>query len=213
MTDKYITSVQDILAGFECNARIDGNPYDGKRRGALRYYEGVRSYDIVSHDDEDALLFRVTDYHMILVVATASKLTDMCSACEAEGARYHYEDRNGRIIFRCEDKRTLFRRLLNIDWSYAGPEDDYKEEAVKANSEDESKVKAPQAALQWKKADTQARKDALVRAKSDAIAASRRRAQVKEVPVGAAAIDSSGRANVCADQNHCIDVGDLGDFE
>ena len=189
MADKYITNVQDILAGFECNTRKDGNPYDGERLGALRYYKGVKSYDIVSHDDEEALLFVVTDYHMLLVVAKEGKLTEMCSACVAEDANYHYEDRNGKIVLRADDKGKLIKRFLEMDWSYTEPEDDSDDAEIKDDSDGEAdnqfdidKEAARQAELDKAQADLEEKK-----AKADRIAASLRRADAEEAAQRAAA--------------------------
>lgn len=131
MADKYLTSVQDILAGFECNTRGDGNPYDGERHDALRYYRGVRSYDVISHDDEKGLLLFVTDYHMLLVVCREEKLAELCDAASAEDARYFFENRGGRIVFRCDSKEKLTRRILDLDWSW-------DEESVCEESESDS---------------------------------------------------------------------------
>lgn len=240
MADKYITNVQDILAGFECNTRKDGNPYDGERLGALRYYKGVKSYDIVSHDDEEALLFVVTDYHMLLVVAKEGKLTDMCSACVAEDANYHYEDRNGKIVLRADDKGKLIKRFLEMDWSYTEPEDDYDDAEFEDNSDeaeinensdgeaddqfDIDKEAARQAELEKAQADLEKK------AKADRIAASLRRADAEEAAQRAAARTANkadnplptpegGKVIVARPVKETpakpkpVDIGDLSDFE
>ena len=233
MTDKYITSVQDILAGFKCNTRKDGNPYDGERLGALRYYRGVKSYDVVSHDGAEALMLYVTDYHMILIVATASKLTEMCGACAAENAPYHYENRNGEIVFRCASNDKLIRRLQDIDWSYVEPEDESDDEADEADFKDETDGSAEQfnmeeevarqAALEQAQADAEAKRVAKKKAKPDAIAAARRktdaehsaermtaRVAVKKAASGDAPVKATPKPG---DVDWQIDAGDLSDFE
>lgn len=214
MADKYITSVQDILTGFECNTRKDGNPFAGEQRGALRYYKGVKSYDIVSHDEEKALMLCVTDFHIILIVAPICKLTDICTACVAENANYHYEDRHGKLVLRCDDKDKLVRRLLDIDWSDVSAEEESDDNADEAKSDDESSKEATDKA----QAVRDARAEAQKKAKADAITAARRRAEAEEAAAKAAANATAESKTPAAPKfanatNRSIDVGDLSDFE
>lgn len=211
MADKYITSVQDILTGFECNTRKDGNPFAGEQRGALRYYKGVKSYDIVSHDEEKALMLCVTDFHIILIVAPICKLTDICTACVAENANYHYEDRHGKLVLRCDDKDKLVRRLLDIDWSDVSAEEESDDNADEAKSDDESSKEATDKA----QAVRDARAEAQKKAKADAIAASLRRKDAEEAAARAAARTSAPPVAPSAVRsgNKRIDTGDLSDFE
>ena len=130
MANKYLTNIIEIVTGIASLNRRDGNPYEGEMHGLLRFYRGVKSYDILAHgDEEEALMAYVTDWNQLVIVARTAKLADIATCCAAEDADYHYEERSGgRIVVRMLYKERLERRLLGLDYSYEEPDDgDYDE--------------------------------------------------------------------------------------
>lgn len=120
MTDKYITNCISILAGFDLGLEYDliSDPSDrikGASKGKVRCYYGVTFADIVSHDDEDALMFVSPGYsHLIVVMAPADKAPSMKEVCDAWGVACHYEIRGGRTIFRAEYQQGLDDELISL---------------------------------------------------------------------------------------------------
>lgn len=120
MTDKYITNCISILAGFDLGLEYDwiSDPSDrikGASKGKVRCYYGVTFADIVSHDDEDALMFVSPGYsHLIVVMAPADKALSMKEVCDARGVACHYEIRGGRTIFRADYQQGLDDELISL---------------------------------------------------------------------------------------------------
>ena len=101
MTDRYFTNCLSILAGFDLGLEYDLNPDKGLSKGKVRCYYDVAFADVVSHDDEDALMFvRPGQSYLIVVTAPVDKALPMKEVCDARGVACHYEIRGGRTIFR-----------------------------------------------------------------------------------------------------------------
>lgn len=117
MTDKYFTTCLSALAGFDLGLEYDW-PEDrivGVSKGKVRCYYDVAFADIVSHDDEDALMFvRPGHSYLIVVMAPADKALPMKEVCDARGVACHYEIRGGRTIFRAAYQEGLDAELASL---------------------------------------------------------------------------------------------------
>lgn len=117
MTDKYITNCISILAGFDLGLGYGwlSDRIESGSEGNVRCYYGVTFADIVSHDDEDALMFvRPGNIDLIVVMAPADKALPMKEVCDARGVACHYEIRGGRTIFRADYQQGLDDELISL---------------------------------------------------------------------------------------------------
>lgn len=117
MTDKYFTNCISILAGFDLGLEHDwlSDCIKSASKGKVRCYYYVTFADIVSHDDEDALMFVRPDYsYLIVVMAPADKALPMKEVCDARGVACHYEIRGGRTIFRANYQQGLDDELISL---------------------------------------------------------------------------------------------------
>ena len=117
MTDKYVTNLLSIMAGFDLGLEYDWCPdrVEGSSKGKVRCYYDVAFADVVSHDDENALMFVRPDYsYLIVVMAPADKALPMKEVCDARGVACHYEIRGGRTIFRAAYQQDLDAELISL---------------------------------------------------------------------------------------------------
>lgn len=117
MTDKYVTNLLSIMAGFDLGLEYDWCPdrVEGSSKGKVRCYYDVAFADVVSHDDENALMFVRPDYsYLIVVMAPADKALPMKEVCDARGVACHYEIRGGRTIFRAAYQQGLDAELVSL---------------------------------------------------------------------------------------------------
>lgn len=209
MANKYLTNIIEIVTGIASLNRRDGNPYEGEMHGLLRFYRGVKSYDILAHgDEEEALMAYVTDWNQLVIVARSAKLADIATCCAAEDADYHYEERSGdRIVVRMLYKEKLERRLLGLDYSYEEPdngdydEDDPESDEDEGESENEESESGEAAAEEEADEELKAR----IQAAADAKAA-KAQAEADARAAAEAAAAAPGGAN------WRLDLGNLDDF-